>query len=324
MTIPAIRIQNLNKHYTSPKKGKRPAENFHALKNLNLEVQQGEFFGYLGPNGAGKTTTISVLTGLSNFTSGKIEILGHDLVKEYQMARKNIGLAQQDLIFDPFLNLKEVLIYQAGYFGMEGKDVKARAEELLKAFDLNQHAHKTFRMISGGQKRRLQLAKAMIHDPPILILDEPTEATDTELRHALWKYFKKLNTEGKTIFLTTHYIEEAERLCDRIGIINNGELIALEDKDKLIEKMAQQFVQFKFREPVQELPVELNSYIVEMNDKGTELKLQCKNAQHELPILLQALEKAGIEVKKMNIIEDRLEDIYLKLTGGKIEELGWI
>ncbi len=219
-----ISITGLTKKYGS----------FVAVNNLTLRVSKGEFFGFLGPNGAGKTTTINALVGLANITQGTITVGGHDVVREFRDARKLIGLAPQEFNFDRYLTAQEVLLYQAGYFGISKKNALPRALHLLEQFGLLKKKSSNVMKLSGGQKRRLLLARALIHQPQILILDEPTAGVDVELRMELWKFLEDENKKGLTIFLTTHYLEEAEKLCRRIAIIHNGTLVACGDKSKLL------------------------------------------------------------------------------------------
>jgi ABC-2 type transport system ATP-binding protein len=222
----AISIKNFTKYYGS----------FKAVDDLCLEVPEGEFFGFLGPNGAGKTTTINAVTGLGNFQQGQIEVFGHDVKSEYKKTRSFIGLSPQEINVDPYLDVEGVLFYTAGYFGLSRRDAKERAEELLKQFDLLGHRRLGYKKLSGGLKRRLLIARALVHRPRILILDEPTAGVDLELRYQLWEELKRMNEAGTTIFLTTHYIEEAERLCKRIGIIFKGKLVACEETGSLIHQ----------------------------------------------------------------------------------------
>ncbi len=205
-----------------------------AVKGLNLDIKKGEFFGLLGPNGAGKTTTISALVGLVKLTAGTIIVRGHDSIKEYKKVHRLIGLAPQEENLDFwFLNVREILVYHAGYFGIPQKGAGKKADELLKMMDLWEKRNSKVMELSGGMKRRLLLAKAMMHDPEIIVMDEPTAGADVELRQKLWKYIKLLNREGKTIILTTHYLEEAEALCDRVAIMNKGEIVAMGTPEEL-------------------------------------------------------------------------------------------
>ena len=223
MPVPAIRISHLTKRYG----------NFQAIDDVSLEVSQGDFVGFLGPNGAGKTTTIHSITGLSNFQAGSIEVFGMDVVKDYRKTRPLIGLCPQEFNLDPFLTIENILVYQAGYFGVPKIDAVKRARALLHHFRLDEKKNLDFRKLSGGMKRRLLLCRALVHDPKILILDEPTAGADLELRHHIWNYLQELNQQGKTIFLTTHYMEEAERLSKTIMIIDKGKIVHSGTKEAL-------------------------------------------------------------------------------------------
>jgi len=213
----ALQIADLVKRYPT---------GTEALRGVSLRIEAGQFFGLLGPNGAGKSTLIHCTTGLAQPTSGTIEVFGHDAISHYEQARLAVGLAPQDLNLDWFLTVEETLDYHAGYFGMPKRERRARTEELLEAFSLTEKRTERTRTLSGGMKRRLILARALMHRPPLLILDEPTAGVDVELRLELWHYVKRINTEGTTILLTTHYLEEAEQLCDHIAFINGGEIVA--------------------------------------------------------------------------------------------------
>jgi ABC-2 type transport system ATP-binding protein len=207
---------------------------FTAVDGISFDVPEGEFFGLLGPNGAGKTTTINSIVGLSTITSGSIKLFGLDVTRDWRPARRLVGLSPQEYNFDRYLNIRDILIYQAGYYGLHGKAVEARADELLERFDLTSKAKQVYTRLSGGMKRRLTIARALIHQPRLLILDEPTAGVDVELRLELWSFLRELNRSGTTIILTTHYLEEAEELCTRIGIIETGKLVALETTRKLV------------------------------------------------------------------------------------------
>jgi ABC-2 type transport system ATP-binding protein len=214
---PALEVRDLVKRY---------AGGFEALKGVSLEIGAGEFFGLLGPNGAGKSTMIHCITGLARPTSGSVRVFGHDAVHNYRLAREAVALAPQEINLDIFLTLEETLDLHGGYYGMSRADRRARTAELLEAFSLTAKRHQSTRTLSGGMKRRLTLARALMHRPRLLILDEPTAGVDIELRLELWQYIEKINSEGTSVMLTTHYLEEAERLCDRIAFINHGEIAA--------------------------------------------------------------------------------------------------
>jgi ABC-2 type transport system ATP-binding protein len=224
VNAPALRVDALVKRYGD----------FTAVDGVSFEVQEGEFFGLLGPNGAGKTTTINATVGLANINGGAISLFGYDVVRDWRLARRQVGLAPQEYNFDRYLNIRDVLIFQAGYYGIRGKAVEQRADLLLERFDLASKSKQPYIKLSGGMKRRLTLARALIHEPRLVILDEPTAGVDVELRLELWSLLRELNTNGTTIILTTHYLEEAEELCDRIAIIQHGKLVALEETQKLI------------------------------------------------------------------------------------------
>ena len=211
---------------------------FTAVDGISLRVAAGEFFGFLGPNGAGKTTTINAIVGLAKKSAGTIRIFGHDNEKEWRAARRLIGLSPQEYNFDRYLSLCDVLIFAAGYYGLRGREVAQRTDMLLERFGLTSHAHLEYTKISGGQKRRLSLARALVHEPRLLILDEPTAGVDVELRLELWQWLRELNRAGLTIFLTTHYLEEAEQLCKRIAIIRNGRIVTEKPTQELIAEGA--------------------------------------------------------------------------------------
>lgn len=216
---PALKVQNFHKSYGKTK----------AVTGIDLEVPRGQFFGLLGPNGAGKTSLIHAITGIATITEGSIELFGIDVETNYREARKLVGLSPQEFNVDIFARVEKTLDYVAGYFGLTGTKKQARIEEVLQRFDLIDHRKKPFRELSGGLKRRLMLARALVHDPDLVILDEPTAGVDVELRLDLWRYLREINEEGKTIILTSHYLEEIEKLCERVGIIHQGKLIVCED-----------------------------------------------------------------------------------------------
>jgi ABC-2 type transport system ATP-binding protein len=224
VSVPALRIDRLVKRYGD----------FTAVDGISLVVEEGAFFGLLGPNGAGKTTTINAIVGLARITSGTIELFGHDVQRDWRAARRAVGLAPQEYNFDRYLNIRDILIFAAGYYGLRGPAVRRRADLLLERFDLASKAKQTVTKLSGGMKRRLSLARALIHEPRLLILDEPTAGVDVELRLELWSLLRELNLNGSTIILTTHYLEEAQELADRIAIIRDGHVVALDDTRDLI------------------------------------------------------------------------------------------
>ena len=296
----AIEISSLKKTYDT---GDR------ALKGINLNIKQGSFFGLLGPNGAGKTTTIGILTGLVNKTSGNAKILGYDIIDDFKLARKSIGLSPQEINLDVFFSIRQILLFQAGYYGISKKLAEDRVDTILKKLDLYHKRNETSRHLSGGMKRRIQIAKALVHDPPILILDEPTAGVDIELRHMLWDYLKELNDEGKTILLTTHYIEEAEKLCDEIAIINEGLIIKQGDTNSIIKEVSLNTIELELANS-ENLNLGSNlEYTLENNI----LKLQTKNVNTDMIKIISQVEKKT-EIKNINIIKSSLEDAFLKLT----------
>lgn len=223
----ALDIQNLKKVYR---------DGTVAVDDLSFSIKRGEFFGFLGPNGAGKTTTINCITGIATFSEGVIKVFDTDVVKEYREARKRIGLSPQEFNVDIFANVRQILGWVGGFYGMRKKEKEDRIEFLINKFELEKHADKSFKSLSGGLKRRVMLARAMIHDPELLILDEPTAGVDVELRLSLWKYLKEINDEGKTILLTSHYLEEVEMLCNRIAMINGGQIVKIGTKEEFIDE----------------------------------------------------------------------------------------
>ncbi len=221
----AISIKNLTKFYNG----------FKALDAVSFQVKRGDFFAFLGPNGAGKTTTINAITGLSNFQAGEVKAFGYDVRRDYLNTRRLIGLCAQEFNFDPFLSIHDLLVYQAGYFGILAKEASQRTDHLLERFQLKEKRNSKHRALSSGMKKRLLLCRALIHDPEILILDEPTAGCDLELKYLIWDYLAQLNKEGKTIFLTTHNMEEAEKLCRTIGIIHHGKVVRFGDKKQVLQ-----------------------------------------------------------------------------------------
>lgn len=300
----AITTDKLAKNYGS----------FQALKGIDLRIPKGSFYGLLGPNGAGKTTTIGILTGLVNITSGSASILGHDVVKEYKKSRTLVGVSPQELNFDPFFPLDELLMLQAGYYGIKRKDAKDRAMELLKQFGLESKINVKMRQLSGGMKRRVQIAKALVHDPPIIILDEPTAGVDIELRHMMWEYLTKINKEGKTILLTTHYIEEAEKLCDTVAIIDQGDIVIEGNPPDLIRKMGKNVICVRVNDWDSDKALENWDYTVVDN----QLHIQTKNPDMDMPILLNQLSKSQVQVLEVVVKKSSLEEVFIKLTGKSI------
>ncbi|MEJ2049965.1 MAG: ABC transporter ATP-binding protein, partial [Calditrichota bacterium] len=306
--VPAIQIRGLSKWYGD----------FQALNSVDLEIRQGEFYGLLGPNGAGKSTTIHILTGLANFGQGDVRVLGKSVVSDFRFTRSRIGLAAQEFNFDPFFNIEKLLTLQGGYFGLRRKEAAKRAKELLRQFGLSEKRRENVRSLSGGMKRRLQIAKALVHQPEIIILDEPTAGVDVELRHMLWDYLKQLNNEGVTILLTTHYIEEAEQLCKRVSIINRGEIIAEGAPRELMDAMGTGCIELHLNEAPEHLPNVLNGYEASLEDQCIRVRVDHPNK--ELPRLLQKVNAQNIDLYEVRVRESSLEDVFVKLTGKSMAE----
>ena len=296
----AIKIQSLRKIYDTK---------VEALKGIDLTIPQGSFFGLLGPNGAGKTTTIGILTGLINKTSGTAKILNHDIITDYKNARRSIGLSPQEINLDVFFTIKKILEFQAGYFGVPSNIAIKKVDEVLKKLGIYDKKDNTARHLSGGMKRRVQIAKALVHDPPILILDEPTAGVDIELRHMLWDYLTDLNKEGKTILLTTHYIEEAEKLCNQIAIINDGQIIKQGNTKSIIKEVSLNTIEVEIEDSTNiNLPNNID-YSINKNI----LKIQSKEVNKDIVKIIEQLEKIT-KIKNVNIINSSLEDAFIKLT----------
>jgi ABC-2 type transport system ATP-binding protein len=302
----AVEINGLTKNY----------DNTRALNGLNLLIPKGSFFGLLGPNGAGKTTTINILTGLVNKNNGYAKIFGNDTVSNYRNARKLIGLAPQELSFDFFFNIRDMLALQGGYYGMSFKTGRKRAEELLNQFGLSEKAENNARQLSGGMKRRLQIAKALMHDPPLIILDEPTAGVDIELRHMLWKFLSDQNKNGKTILLTTHYIEEAENLCDTVAIIDKGKIIEQGSPDSLIKNSGSSKLEIKVSNWNNDIINGKKEFSV-INDT---LHIPADEPEKEMIWWIQKLKENDIRIEEIHISKSSLEDVFLKLTGRSLND----
>jgi len=283
-----------------------------ALEGVNLDIARGEFFGLLGPNGAGKSTLINILAGLTRMDAGQAAVLGHDVVRQYRAARRALGIVPQELVFDPFFTVREVLRLQAGYFGL-GRTHYTWIEELLQALGLADKADANMRGLSGGMKRRVLIAQALVHKPPVVVLDEPTAGVDVELRQQLWQFIRRLHAEGHTIVLTTHYLEEAEALCERIAILDRGQIIALDSKAGLLARgMDRQTLTVHTVEPFAELPAALAARLKRRN--GNELVFQLQRQTDSIAAVLDALREAGARIADLHTEKPDLEDIFLELT----------
>ncbi len=300
MTVPAIKIEQIQKRFGS----------LQALAGIDLTVQQGEFFGLLGPNGAGKSTLINILAGLLRPSAGNAAIMGHDVVSDYQAARQALGVVPQELVFDPFFNVREMLRFQAGYFG-SGNENDAWVDEIIESLGLTDKAHTNMRRLSGGMKRRALIAQALAHRPPVIVLDEPTAGVDVELRQLMWAFIKKLNKEGHTIILTTHYLEEAEELCSRVAMMKQGEIVALDTTANLLSKFAAKNLCIKLKSG--KFPESLRPLLKKVDGATFTLALTELN---QVEFALSELRKVNAEIDDMQLIEADLEDVFLSLVGG--------
>jgi ABC-2 type transport system ATP-binding protein len=307
MTAPAaICIDSLSKTYSS--KGSPPKL---ALNNVSFDVPQGQIFGLLGPNGAGKSTLINILAGLVMKSSGKVSIWGFDIDERPRNAKRSIGVVPQEIIFDPFFTPRETLEIQAGLYGIPPSE--RHSDALLAAMHLTDKAHAYSRTLSGGMKRRLLVAKAMVHSPPILVLDEPTAGVDIELRRQLWAYVKELNQQGVTVVLTTHYLEEAEQLCDRIAIINHGQVVANEPTRTLIAKAQEKSVVVTFDRDITEVPTASCFDNISLIDERT-LDITYSKDRVNAGEVLAALASAGLGIVDVKTRDPDLEDVFLSLV----------
>jgi ABC-2 type transport system ATP-binding protein len=302
--MPAISFQSLSKTYPSPKGPK--GGTFKAVDNVSLQIEEGEFFGLLGPNGAGKTTMISMLAGLSRPNSGRVEVMGSDVQTDYANARRKLGVVPQELVFDPFFNVREMLRIQSGYFGL--KNNEAWVDELLEGLGLADKAQANMRQLSGGMKRRVLVAQALVHKPPVIVLDEPTAGVDVELRQTLWQFVANLNKQGSTVLLTTHYLEEAEALCGRIAMLKTGRIVALDKTSDLLKAASSNVLRFKTADT---LPAELAAHA---RITGRIVQLPAHNAL-EIENYLAAVRQAGVGVEDIEIRKADLEDVFLEVMG---------
>lgn len=282
-----------------------------ALNKVSLSVKQGEFFGLLGPNGAGKSTLINALAGLLRVNSGNLEILGHDVKSDYRTARQMLGVVPQEIVMDPFFSVRETLQFQSGYFGLRNND--EWIDELLDQLHLKEKQHTNMRQLSGGMKRRVLIAQALVHKPPVLVLDEPTAGVDVELRQSMWRFVRRLHKDGHTIVLTTHYLEEAEELCDRIAIIDHGEIIALESKDDLLARGLGSKLLIRTTQDIGALPDELQERVVRI--EGKELELSFHRDNDSIMQILDSLRAASMQIEYVSVLSDSLQDVFLRMTG---------
>lgn len=285
---------------------------FCALKDVSFDVAQGEFFALLGPNGAGKTTLISAIAGLNRLTAGKIEVMGHNVHTHSTQARMKLGLVPQELVFDPFFSVREILRIQSGYYGIKHND--AWIDEMLHHLGLTDKADTNLRNLSGGMKRRVMVAQALVHRPPLIILDEPTAGVDVELRHSLWVFMQSLNKQGHTIILTTHYLEEAQQYCERIAVLKQGQLVALDRTEHLLHDEKGVRLQLRLN---QRLPEKLQPYCTQILE-SSQFILDLPDFNH-IGDVLSYLKIEGIEVLEIRILEQDLEAVFMRLTANQTE-----
>ena len=304
--MPAISFQSVSKVY--PASGKRGALALQALDGVSFDIQEGEFFGLLGPNGAGKTTLISILAGLARPTAGRVTVHGFDVQRDYARARRYLGVVPQELVFDPFFTVREALRFQAGYFGLFHQDDWIDA--LLAGLGLADKAGANMRQLSGGMKRRVLVAQALVHKPPVIVLDEPTAGVDVELRQSLWQFIATLNRQGHTVLLTTHYLEEAEALCQRIAMLKKGRVVALDRTSALLASAKNQMLHFKTDDA---LPPALAA---SARVTGRIVELPAHDAA-DVEHLLAALRQARVAVEDIEIRRPDLEDVFIALMNGR-------
>lgn len=302
----AISFQSVSKAYASP----RGSGTFLALDQVSLEIAEGEFFGLLGPNGAGKTTLISILAGLTRATRGRVEVLGSDVQTHAAQARRKLGVVPQELVFDPFFNVREALRFQSGYFGITHND--AWIDELLASLGLADKANANMRQLSGGMKRRMLVAQALVHKPPVIVLDEPTAGVDVELRQTLWQFVSQLNKQGSTVLLTTHYLEEAEALCARIAMLKNGRIVALDRTSALLKSASGNVLRFKTHGA---LPPALAG---RARVTGNVVQLPVQDAL-DIEQCLATARASGLVLEDVEIRKADLEDVFITIMQGSAE-----
>jgi len=306
--MPAVSFQNVSKTFPSAR------GDLHALKGVSFDIQPGEFFGLLGPNGAGKTTLISILAGLTRASSGHVFVHGKDVQADYQAARRQLGVVPQELVFDPFFNVREALRFQSGYFGIRHND--AWIDELLSGLGLADKAGANMRQLSGGMKRRVLIAQALVHKPPVIVLDEPTAGVDVELRQTLWQFVSDLNKRlGSTVLLTTHYLEEAEALCGRIAMLKQGEVVALEATSELLRRASSNVLRFKTEHT---LPDDLAALA---RVTGRVVQLPAHDAA-EVERILARVRESGVLVQDIEIRKADLEDVFMDVMENGVSAQG--
>lgn len=307
-SMTAIEISEVKKRYQS----------LQALGGVSLSIKKGEFFGLLGPNGAGKTTLISIIAGLVRADSGSVRIHGHDVVQDYRQARQSLGVVPQELVFDPFFTVRETLRLQSGYYGLAKND--AWIDEILENLGLSNKADTNMRALSGGMKRRVLVAQALVHKPPVIVLDEPTAGVDVELRQTLWKFIARLNREGHTIVLTTHYLEEAQALCQRVAMLKSGKVVALDTMASLIQRISGSQLVLRLKQGA--LPEGLRHLVAQPEElaassSGGKFSLRV-NDYAEVEPILSAIRLAGGVIEEMHLQQADLEDVFLQIMDGSI------
>lgn len=302
----AIQISNIQKRYQS----------LQALGGVSLTIEEGEFFGLLGPNGAGKTTLISILAGLNRADAGNITVQGHDVVSDYRNARKNLGVVPQELVFDPFFTVRETLRMQSGYFGLKNND--KWIDEVMENLDLTNKADVNMRALSGGMKRRVLVAQALVHKPPVIVLDEPTAGVDVELRQTLWQFIARLNREGHTVVLTTHYLEEAQALCNRIAMLKLGKVVALDSTANLIKRISGSQLRITLAaNGVVTLPAILRDKVISHEIQADPRQFALRVTDYnQVEGMLAAFRADGCVIEDMHLLQADLEDVFLQIMEG--------
>ena len=297
----AISYKNVKKFYGDLK----------AVNGITLNIKEGEFFGLLGPNGAGKSTLINMLAGLAKPSTGKISVMGYDVQNNYQEARHSVGIVPQELVFDPFFNVREMLRFQAGYFG-KGKENDVWVDEVIERLDLTDKASINMRKLSGGMKRRALIAQALVHKPPVIVLDEPTAGVDVELRQKLWEFIKDLNNDGHTIVLTTHYLEEAQELCNSVAMLRAGKIVAMDTTKNLLRKFATKNLKLKLNFKGEEkLPQKIDHIPHQIVEDAFIFQLKRIT---DITEITEALKESRVEIADIQTVDSDLEDVFLKLT----------
>jgi len=299
--LPALQIQGVSKSFGSVR----------AVRNVSFSVPRGEFFGLLGPNGAGKTTLINSVAGLCRLDEGSIKVMGYDVLTDYQSARRALGVVPQELVFDPFFTVRETLTFQSGYFGIKNND--DWIDEILAGLNLMEKANVNMRSLSGGMKRRVLVAQALVHRPPVIILDEPTAGVDVDLRKNLWLFIQKLNEEGHTVVLTTHYLEEAESLCSRIGMLKHGELVMIESTDHLLQRDKECWIRLRVKEPARTALKPLESVLPNTECVDSNEYLIKLFSSAEIESTLRDVRELEYEIDSMETENEDLEDVFLSI-----------